>query len=588
MNEIESSSSLFQPEAQPEVQPEVQPRPASAASPIGPGVMNNVVIPLALLVAGAAVVWLLGSVEPEKRADPDTTLVGRLRSLPPVRVAQLQSLDSIGQRLELEVDGVVVPFQEARVAAEVDGRVVYKDPTCEAGSYVTANQLLMKIDDTDYQLDLERLTRQVEQEAQAIKESDQELTNTKRLIDVASQDLSLQQKEVDRLVALRAQGAFASQDEVDRAKRGLLASTQQLVTVENQYDLLNQRRIRLQASLKLAETQLRAAELNVERTNIRAPIEGVIVSEESDLNTFVARGTPLVTIENTTKVEVASSLRMDQLYWVLDQAGEKLDATARGYVLPDTPVLVEFVMSGRDDVVYRWNGRLLSYDGIGLDPETRTVPVRVVVDEPRRNVDEDGNSLEMKSAPALLRGMYVRVRLLLRPQTPLVVIPAEAMQPGNRVLQFMPDESVLQVQPTENSAAVTPPGDAGSADAGALTKQVDDRGEFDPLRWEPGRVVVRKSIHPVDSLRLATKVSDGDRRGSARKQTFWVCEVGDDALPAGSFVIVSAMGDVDAQAPTAVRADRDGISEFRDNPRAMTPAPQPSNAPDSVSSREDV
>ncbi len=87
--------------------------------------------------------------------------------MPPVRVESLRSLESTGEQLHLEVDGTVVPFREARVAAEVAGRVIYKADECEAGSYVRKDQLLMRIDPTDYQLEVQRLTRLQEQEYEA-------------------------------------------------------------------------------------------------------------------------------------------------------------------------------------------------------------------------------------------------------------------------------------------------------------------------------------------------------------------------------------------------------------------------------------
>ncbi len=275
--------------------------------------------------------------------------------------------------------------------------------------------------------------------------------------------------------------------------------------------------LRLEATERLAATQLKAAEVNLQRAEIRAPIDGVIVNEDADLNTFVARGSMLVTIEDTSKVEVATNLRMDQLHWVLDQKGEQVDLSARGYDLPETPAMIEYQLSGREGVVYRWQGRLLRYDGIGLDPVTRTVPVRVVVDNPLEYVDESGRVKRVRGATALVRGMYVQVQLLIQPQTRLVVIPARALQPGNRVFQFVPDESVLSgavrdvsdqdqidvaaVDGKAKSALKSESSPQGQVDAGVAAAS-DDRGSFDPSQWEPGRVFVRQSVNPVDSLSL--------------------------------------------------------------------------------------
>jgi hypothetical protein len=370
----------------------------------------------------------------------------------------------------------------------------------------------------------------------------------------------LQQKELDRQKALPA--GFASNAEIDQANRALLAATQQLVSVENQLALLRKRRVRLEASERLAATELQVAEVNLKRTEIRAPIEGVIVNEDADLNTFIARGSTLVTIEDTSKVEVATNLRMDQLYWVLDQKGETIDESARGYNLPETAAIIEYELTGRKGLSYRWKGRLLSYDGIGLDPVTRTVPVRVVVDNPREYFDVEGNSKRVSGATPLVRGMYVRVSLLIEPQSRLVVVPARALQPGNRVLQFLPDESVLDSAMRELSSRGQP--DTTAATSEPEPRSVDASGDgssFDPDQWEPGRVVVRQSVHPVDSLTLdridrkAPKTRDSE---SARVNRLWVCEVGDAALRGDSYVVVSPLGDFDEKA-LPVRAERAGM-----------------------------
>lgn len=402
---------------------------AVSESPTRPKIANslifNLIVPLALLTLGAGFLVLMGKVEPKARVADDTTRVGRLRSLPPVQVERLHEIDVNETPLRLSVDGTVVPFREARVAAEVAGQVVYKSELCEAGNFVKQGEVLMRIDRTDYELEVQRLTRLKQQEYQALAEIDQELTNTSRSLDVATQDLALQQAEVDRQSSLPP--GFASRGEIDRAKRSLLQATQALVTLENNAALLKKRRERLESSEQLAATQLKVAEVNLARTEIRAPIDGVIAAENADLNTFVARGNTLVTIEDTSKVEVATNLRMDQLYWVLDQGDHPANgqaAESSGYELPETPAIIEYELNGREAAFYRWEGRLLGYDGIGLDPNTRTVPVRVIVDDPREFLDEQGARREASGPSALVRGMYVRVNLMIKPKTPLVVIPA--------------------------------------------------------------------------------------------------------------------------------------------------------------------
>lgn len=533
----------------------------------GQQVLFNFVVPLLLLAAGGFVVYQLGTVSPSKRPDPDLTRLGRLKSLPPVRVVKIQSLEATGQPLRLRVDGNVVPYRESQVAAEVAGRIVFKSDQCEAGTYVTTGQLLMRIDATDHELEVQRLTQMQEQDYQALSEVDQEMVNTKRLIDVASQDMQLQQREVDRQNSLPK--GFASRAEIDQASRALLAAKQQLVTSQNQLDLLKKRRVRLEASHRLATTQLKVAEINLSRTEIRAPIDGVIVNEDADMNTFVSRGSLLVTIEDTSKVEVATSLRMDQLYWVLNQDKSMSDQSidhppARGYDLPETPAVIEYELSGREGVVYRWAGRLMSYDGIGLDPVTRTVPVRLVVDNPNQYIDADAEPNPIEGGTALVRGMFVTVNLLIRPTAQLVAIPARALQPGNRVFQFVHDETVLDLDAEDGNGAGQTTAADRSNDQAAETNDGNGadatRGleNFDPAKWDPGRVVVRSRIHPVDSLSI------GKASGTEKENRVWVCEVRDEVLKQGSMVVVSPIGSIDDNGMPA-RAVLDG-SQIGDGP----------------------
>jgi multidrug efflux pump subunit AcrA (membrane-fusion protein) len=512
-------------------------------------ILFNLVVPLLLLAVGGLIFYRLGTVAPSKRPDPDRTRLGRLKSLPPVRVVKIQSLEASGQPLRLRVDGTVVPYRESQVAAEVAGRIVFKSDQCEAGTYVTTGQLLMRIDATDHELEVQRLTQMQEQDYQALNEADQEMVNTKRLIEVASQDMRLQQREVDRQRSLPK--GFASRAEIDQAQRALLAAKQQLVTSQNQLDLLKKKRVRLEASHRLAATQLKLAEINLKRTEIVAPIDGVIVNEDADLNTFVSRGSLLVTIEDTSKVEVATSLRMDQLYWVLNQDRSMSDQSidrppARGYDLPETPAVIEYELSGRKGVVYRWAARLMSFDGIGLDPTTRTVPVRMVVDNPNQYIDADATSIPIEGGTALVRGMFVAVNLMIRPSAPLVAIPARALQPGNRVFQFVHDETVLELDADEENGSSKSTVANETSEQAAETEAAETDTEvtrglenFDPAKWDPGRVFVRSQIHPVDSLSI------GKASGSKQENRVWVCEVRDEVLKQGSYIVVSPIGSID-------------------------------------------
>ena len=536
------------------------------------GLLINFVAPLALLAAAVSVFMALGTVEPPKRPDPDMSRNGRLQALSPIRIEPIKLLDPTETPLFLSVDGTVVPFEEANVAAEVSGRIISKSEKCEAGGFVKQGEILMKIDPEDYKLEVQRLSQQKDQEYQRLQELDQEMLNSQKLIDVAQQDVTIQEREISRLESLPL--GFASRTEIDQANRALLAATQQLVSLENQLKIQRKQRTRIESAEKLAATQLQAAEVNLRRTDVRAPIDGIVVTEQVDVNTFVTRGSPLVTIENTSKVEVSTSLRMDQLYWILDQVAIEETKTSVGYDLPETDAIIEFEVSGRHGMTHQWNGKLLSYDGIGLDPKTRTVPVRVIVDRPSEFIHQGESSIPSHSTTPLVRGMFVRVRLMIRPKTQLYVIPTKALQPGNRIYEFTPDDSVLDVASGEEEI-FNPP----------LEPSVDE--SFDPVDWIAGRVQIRNEVIPVNSLSLGNLNAKSHSMHSGNEHTsqttsftgrdFWVCEVAGFNGEGDRFVVTSPLGTV-SEASFPARADN-----------STTPSPQisePLDSSDQVSIRQ--
>jgi len=258
-------------------------------------------------------------------------------------------------------------------------------------------------------------------------------------------------------------------------------------------------------------------------------------------------------------------LRMDQLYWVLDQnrdsrfggvsVGDMVDAPQpeagsgrAGYAIPPTPAVIEYEVSGMGGRTYRWNGTLVRYDGIGLDSRSRTVPVKIVVDQPNRLLQPDGGEALSASPSALVRGMYVSVRLLIKPQTPLVAIPSNAIRPGNRVWQFSVDPSVLTEPLVGDSTSVAADEPAPAAVPAAQAASDD----FDPSLWTAGRVNVRGNLTPVDSLFVSesgdspafgpTDVNGLSKQRDRRR--FWICDVQGSGIVGGDFVVTSPLGEL--------------------------------------------
>jgi len=385
-------------------------------------------VPTAIFIAGVAGLVGLSAI-PKKVSDKKPEDLG------PPKVETVQA-SSVSEGVTIEVDGVVVPYREITVAAEVGGRIVKKDPVANEGNFVPKDKLLLEIDPRDYDIELRRLRKELDQADTQIKELDVEAADTQTMIDLAEQDQALQQKEVQRQLRLAEQN-FSSEAVLDQARQAVLAARNAVMKLRSQLNLLNTRRSRLESARDLMTVRMEKAEIDLGRTKIVSPVDGVIVSDEVEQDSYVTPGTPLVMIEDTSKAEVKCNLRSDQLYWIWRQKEpQRFGSTATVapeslYEIPPTDATVVFTI---DEQEYEWKGRLARYEGIGLDQATRTIPVRVLVDNPQSvRIRSDGGNSSGITPPALLRGMFVKVRIHAKPRASLIRVPEISIRPGDRV-----------------------------------------------------------------------------------------------------------------------------------------------------------
>ena len=382
------------------------------------------VLPLVILGAGIAAFMSMGSQPPPARKQADVA------AATPVRTTDVRA-ETDG--LTIEADGVVVPLREVTLAAEVGGRLLRKSDACNEGQFVKAGTPLFEIDPRDYELDVERLQRELKQAGHALEEIDEEMVQNGTSIDLAKRQVELARREAARLETLKS-GKIVTESEHDRAVREELTAANALTMLEGQKRVLSKRRNRLLEGQSLAKTMLEKAQLDLSRTKIVAPIDGIVVEDKVEQDSFVSKGAPLVTIEDTRSAEVRTSLPMDDVARVW--GGRRNGAAARAaHDQLDTPATVVFKVG---DAAYEWKGVLSRQEGRGLDEKTRTLPCRVLVSDPRgvTAIDRYGASLSdlPPGAPqSLLRGMFVEVRVHVDPAEQLVSIPEEAQRPSGEV-----------------------------------------------------------------------------------------------------------------------------------------------------------
>lgn len=516
-------------------------------------------VPLAFIVVGLGVFFGIKRPQAEKKQPLGTTPAALLSVLPIAEVEEVKALTELSETLDIEVSGTVVPFRELQLAAEVAGRIIEKDPSARSGNYVTKGQVLYRIDPRDYELAVERLQRKRDQEEATLRELSQDVENSNQLLAVAEEEVKLAENEVQRFESLKSN--FSSQAELDQARRSRLTAMNQRIGVLNQLRAYESSRTRLELAIKLAETELEQASLDLTRTVIRSPVSGRIVAEQVEADSFVQRGTQLVTIEDTEKVEVACNVRMDQLYWVLDQQALSAEKPQNAgqitrFQLPPTPVEIRFTAGGRESTEYQWIGKLDRYDGAGLDAQSRTVPLRVVVDKPsefklRGSDSENSTSL---GPPMLVRGMFVDAVIKAKPATPLLLVPKLSVKPATNSYQiwmFSPDESAMlhSAQAIRERDLAT---EEKKAEEGESMTTANENYPK-PAEWKAGFLQVLDSVEIVTPFELTVE--------GPNSIEYSVCEISGSRLKPGDLVVVTPLPGVEGDGQDPVRVRKQNIAD---------------------------
>lgn len=299
---------------------------------------------------------------------------------PRVAVVEIQQVQLGNQPVELVASGLVTPSREVTIIPEVSGRIVKQSPSLIPGGRFDKGEVLARIDARDYSLALR-------QEESRVRQAELELE-----LELGRQGIAVREWEI--------LGDGRTGDEVPLALR--------------KPHLLN-----AQQSLESARGGLERAQLNLERTVLRAPFHAMILSESLDVGQVVGPTTAAVKLVGTERFWVKVSVPVGRLA-ALDIPGVNGDEGS-----PAT--LVQSF--GNGDVEYA--GQVLRLLG-ELDAATRTAQLLVAVENP------------MDGAMPLLPGSFVEVRVRGREMVNAVAIPRTALEEDERVWVVAPDETLLE------------------------------------------------------------------------------------------------------------------------------------------------
>lgn len=214
---------------------------------------------------------------------------------------------------------------ESTEDAYVDGNVVQLTPqvggsvtliAADNTDYVEAGQVLVRFNDVDAQLALERAQAQLAHVVRQVRAQFSNAAQSGANVTLRKSDLARAEADLTRRHKLMASGAISgeegthAQDAVDLARAALsVAQAQQA----GAHSLVDQTTVNTHPDVLAATSQLRDAYLALARTTLRAPVSGIVTKRNVQLGQRVNPGAPLLAIVPSQQMWVNANFKESQL-----------------------------------------------------------------------------------------------------------------------------------------------------------------------------------------------------------------------------------------------------------------------------------
>lgn len=295
----------------------------------------------------------------------------------------------IDDRIQVTGFGTVEAHRLLQIQSQVSGEVLVMNDALMSGGFVSAGDMLLKVDPQDY-----------------------EITVGQREADVVNAEVDLQMAEAGSLVAQR--------------EWELLGETIETTDIGEKLARKEPQKLEAQAMLAASKGKLKLAQLNLDRTTITAPFNGLVLEDNVEIGQIVSPASSIATIVGTDEFEIVVSIPLAKLEWIIiDHANPQRNSKATvSLELGDGRSLV------RNAVVSRLSGQ--------VERSGRLAKVILSVSDPINRQGVPGRG-------SLLLGSYVRVDIEGPEVKGVVEIPRSVLQ-ENDTVWVMDAESTLAVR----------------------------------------------------------------------------------------------------------------------------------------------
>ncbi|EMB0051611.1 TPA: HlyD family secretion protein, partial [Pseudomonas aeruginosa] len=266
----------------------------------------------------------------------------------------------IGRHVE-STDNAYVQGEITRVASQLGARV--EEVLVRDNQHVDKGQLLVRLEDADFKLAVERAQAALATREAELAQARSKLVQQGSLIAASAADVNASQAtlgraqiDLNRAEALRKPG-YVSEERVTTltadnhvARSQLAKARADLEAQRVQRDTLGAEIKRLEAQIASARTELAQAEINLSRTLIHSPINGLVGQRSARNGQYVQVGTHLLSLVPDEDIWVQANFKETQVGRMRD--GQKARLTFDAF--PDTPI------DGRIDSLFAASGAQFS------------------------------------------------------------------------------------------------------------------------------------------------------------------------------------------------------------------------------------
>ena len=279
--------------------------------------MKKLLLPfITVAVAIAVFIWLKDS-QPETptQSRPATTFLVETQT---VQFQTLAPQLNLYGRIETPANSLLTAAIEANVE-----KIYHFE-----GEQVTQGDLLISLDTAEAELRYQQRQADVQEIQAQINTEQQQARLNQQLVETQQNLFGLSEKAVERAQTLQ-QRQLGSQALIDEASLAL--QQQQLALQQLNYEINNQpfRLAALEAALKRATAQMAAAELDLQRAEIRAPFSGTIGELHVAEANRVRSGDSLITVYDTSRLELRALIPEQYLARMLAQQTDQRPLIAR-------------------------------------------------------------------------------------------------------------------------------------------------------------------------------------------------------------------------------------------------------------------